>query len=72
MATDESRQTLARFCDLVLADRQLHLQLCAMVDVETFAALATRLGRDHGCEFSVEDVQTAIRERRRAWLERHL
>ena len=72
MATDECRQNLARFCDMALADRQLHQRLCATVDVESFAALAVHLGRDQGCEFSVEDVQTAIRERRRAWLERHL
>jgi hypothetical protein len=66
----EQRQNLERFGELVLADRQLHEQLRATGDTEMFAALAVRLGGERGCVFSAEVVRDALKERRRAWLER--
>ena len=66
----EQRQNLERFGELVLADRALHEQLRASRDVETFAALAVKLGSECGCVFTAEVVRNALNERRRAWLER--
>jgi hypothetical protein len=66
------RQNLAHFGDLVLADRDLHDQLRAAENVESFITLAVRLGAERGCHFSAATVQSAVEEKRRAWLERWL
>ena len=73
MPAERPRQeNLARFIQLVLADGELHARLCAPADPGGFAALAVRLGRDKGCDFTAEEVWNTVRERRRAWLERGL
>ncbi len=66
------RQNLERFGELVLANRELHDRLRAAADVETFAALAVRLGAERGCDFTASVVQAMVNEKRRAWLERWL
>ena len=70
MPAEKSCKDLERFVQLGLADRDLLDQLRATADLESFAALAVRLGRDRVCDFTAEDVRRAVRERRRAWLER--
>ena len=71
MAVDsEQRHNLARFGELVLAEPALHEQLRGARDLETFAALAVRLGAERGCGFSEDTVRAVVNERRRAWLER--
>jgi hypothetical protein len=68
----DQRQNLERFGQLVLADRELHDRLRTTADEKTFVALAVRLGAERGFDFTAEVVETALREQRRAWLERWL
>jgi hypothetical protein len=67
----DERENLERFGELVLADPELHEQLRASAPND-FAALAVRLGAERGCVFTARVVDEAVRERRRAWLERWL
>jgi hypothetical protein len=66
----EQRQNLERFGEAVLADRRLHEQLRSKRDAGAFAALAVQLGEERGFVFTAEVVESALRERRRAWLEK--
>ena len=66
----DQRQNFERFGEWVLADPELHDRLRAAVDVEAFVTLAVRLGAERDCVFSALVVETALREQRRAWLER--
>ena len=68
----DQRQSLEAFGQLVLADRELHDRLRATIDEKTFVALAVRLGAERGFDFTAAVVETAVREQRRAWLERWL
>jgi hypothetical protein len=67
---EAERQELARFRELVLADRALHDRLRAVPHPQDFFALAIQLGVERGCVFSAAVLQTALNEQRRAWLER--
>jgi hypothetical protein len=69
-ALSVASQNLERFRLLVLADRHLHDQLRQTADVDAFVALAVRLGTERGCVFTADEVRAALRERRRALLER--
>jgi hypothetical protein len=71
MGAFDERENLERFGDFVLADPKLHDQLRA-ANPEDFAALAVRLGAERGCVFTAPAVVAALREQRRAWLERWL
>ena len=68
----EQQRNLERFGQLVLAERELHDRLRATADEKTFVELTVRLGAERGCEFTAAIVEAALRERRRAWLERWL
>ncbi len=70
MPAEKPCEDLERFVQLVLAERDLLDQLRATAELESFAALAVRLGREWGCDFTAEEVRSAVRERRRVWLER--
>jgi hypothetical protein len=72
MEAVDQRQNLERFGQLVLADRKLHDQLRAAPDEKAFVALAVQLGAERGCDFTAAAVEAALREHRRAWLERWL
>lgn len=72
MTLDGERQQLARFREQVLADRELHNRLRATASQSEFIALAVQLGAERGCVFTAQLVETALREQRRAWLERWL
>ena len=63
-------QNLERFRQLVLADRGLHEQLRQAAGLDAFVELTVRLGAERDCLFTAEDVRAALRECRRAWLER--
>jgi len=65
-------QNLERFGELVLADSVLHEQLRAAVGEAAFIELAIRLAAERGCELTASALQTAINQKRRAWLERWL
>lgn len=68
IATEQ--KNLECFGELVLADPDLHNRLRATVGIADFALLAVQLGAERGCDFSVQVVQEAVMEKRRAWLER--
>jgi hypothetical protein len=61
-----------RFRALVMADPALHDRLWAETEPVAFAALAVALGGSSGCNFTVENIQQALQEGRRAWIERWL
>jgi hypothetical protein len=63
-------ENLERFRQLVLADRDLHQQLRQTSDLDGFVALAVRLGAERACAFTEQEVRAALRECRRAWLEK--
>jgi hypothetical protein len=63
-------QNLERFRQMVLADRSLHERLRQTADLDGFVALAVRLGAERDCTFTDQEVRAALREVRRAWLER--
>jgi Nif11 domain len=65
-------QNLERFRELVLADSVLHDQLRAAASEAAFIELAIRLAAERGCELTASALQTAINQKRRAWLERWL
>jgi hypothetical protein len=65
-------QNLERFRELVLADSVLHDQLRAAAGEAAFIELAIRLGAERGCKLTASTLQTAINQKRRAWLERWL
>jgi hypothetical protein len=65
-------QHLERFGELVLADSVLHDQLRAAPSEAAFIELAIGLAAERGCELTASALQTAINQKRRAWLERWL
>ncbi len=72
MQAANQQKNLARFSELVLADRALHDQLRAITNPADFVALAIRLGAERGCVFTATEVEAALDEQRRTWLERWL
>lgn len=60
----------AAFRDAVHGDAGLQHALGAERDRERFVALAVRLARERGIALSPEDVEAALHEGMRAWLER--
>lgn len=65
-----SRGALERFQRKVLAEPSLQAPLRDVADAREFPALLVRLGAEHGCDFSEEDVREALRSARRTWRER--
>ncbi|MCX6923814.1 MAG: Nif11 family protein [Verrucomicrobia bacterium] len=72
METQNQQQALERFGEMVLADRALHDQLRATVNEPAFIQLAVRLAAERGCELTALELQAAIIQERRSWLERWL
>jgi Aspartyl/Asparaginyl beta-hydroxylase len=61
---------LQRFQELVASNLSLQKELREMTDHPLFIAETARLGRQHDCHFTAEDVQQAFQKERRSWLER--
>lgn len=68
LAAPVSREGFERFRQHVLEDLTLQEALRAPMEVSAFLALATRLGAEHGCHFSAEELKDIIRDARRSWL----
>ena len=68
----KQQENLARFREMVLADRGLHDQLRATPDEAAFIDLAIRLAAERNCEISAATFKEAVIQKRRAWLERWL
>ena len=65
-----SAADLALFHDVVLADHGLTRLLLAEDRRPAFVARLVGLARDRGYDVTPEDVEEALRERRRVWQER--
>jgi hypothetical protein len=59
-----------RFREMVVDDDALCRALEGESDPHGFAVLAQRLGAERGFAFSLADVQAAIDDGRRRWIER--
>jgi hypothetical protein len=70
--TLDQQLNLERFGELVLADRSLHDQLRAAPNEPAFIELAIRLAAERQLELTAPALQTAINQKRRAWLEKWL
>ncbi len=66
------QEIFEQFHHLVLQDLTLQKRLRETDDLELFVALVVQLGHEHGFDFTSKDVENALRESRRAWLERWL
>jgi len=60
------------FRKIVLAEPQLLEQLRATPDLSSFIALVREVAGQHGFQFTVEEVQAALRASQQAWIERWL
>lgn len=65
-----SQQAFTEFRQLVLQDAALQRQLQQVEDLKEFASLAIALAARHALEITPADLDVALREARRAWLER--
>ena len=65
-----SPEALQRFCRAVFEDLTLQERLRQVIDRQLFIDLAVRVGEEHGFNFNAQDVDDALRENRRVWLER--
>ena len=65
-----SEESLERFRQLVLQDPALQARLRESDDREVFLGLVVQLAETRGYSFTAEEVETALRISRRAWLER--
>jgi hypothetical protein len=68
--TEETKASLERFRQLVLEDASLLEKLRQVRNKRAFVALAQHLGRERGFIFAAADVEDALREARRTWIER--
>ena len=59
-----------RFRDVVLANEDLQRQLRETPDKETFLEVMMNLGRECGYNFSIADIESALGQARRTWIER--
>lgn len=67
-----SREGLEQFRQLVWQDLALQRRLREATGRESFMKLVLSEGERRGCVLTAEDVEEAMRESRRAWLERWL
>ncbi len=65
-----SQQSFDHFRELVLQDPALQTQLQAANNLSELTPLVLKLGRERGCEITVEDIEAAWQAARRAWIER--
>jgi predicted ribosomally synthesized peptide with nif11-like leader len=65
-----SQTDLEQFCERVLQNQSLQEKLRSISDRQAFIASVVQLGTEQGFTFSVEEVQTAMQNMTRAWIER--
>jgi hypothetical protein len=68
----EQAGAFERFRRMVLDDPELFARLREVPDRQGFTDLAMRLGREHGCNLTSEDLDAELNAARRAWIERNL
>ena len=67
-----SVEKLSEFRSLVFADCALQEELRAVTDRQEFIAFVVECGRTRGFEFTAGEAESALRDGRRAWIERWL
>jgi predicted ribosomally synthesized peptide with nif11-like leader len=67
-----SEEKLSEFRGIVFSDTTLQERLREIEDRQEFVRLAVESGRERGCEFTAEEVENALRDGRRVWIERWL
>jgi hypothetical protein len=67
-----SQANLERFCEVVLNNEPLRKALVQLTDKKAFLEAAVQLGAEHGCLFTIEEAQAAMRSNARAWIERFI
>lgn len=65
-------EKLSEFRGIVFSDLSLQNKLLEIEDRQEFVRLIVESGRERGCEFTVEEVENALRDGRRVWIERWL
>ena len=65
-----SQEGLEQFYRLVFDEPVLQEQLKAISSREEFVMLMVRLGAERGCDFTREEVESALQTARRVWIER--
>ena len=65
-----SQEGFEEFRRLVLGDPALQRRLWGEVERESFVQMVVREGAERGFRFTAGEVEAAMREGRRAWLER--
>lgn len=68
--TEETKASFELFRCRVLDDESLLDKLRQTGNKRAFLTLAVRIGREQGYSFGAADIEEALREARRAWLER--
>lgn len=61
---------IAKFRELVLADRGLQDRLRTPEERREYIEAAVRVARDNGVDITPDEVETALRNGRREWIER--
>jgi hypothetical protein len=63
-------ESFEQFRQIVLHDPALQERLRETTDPRPFVDLVVRVGGERGCIFTPEEVEAALREGRRSWIER--
>ncbi|MDJ0654914.1 MAG: Nif11-like leader peptide family natural product precursor [Xanthomonadales bacterium] len=67
-----TQDSFTRFRQRVLDDPDLQQRLRGASEPANFPARVVEMGAELGYEFTVEEVQAALREARQRWIERWL
>lgn len=67
-----SQAEFERFRQVVLADKLLQERLRSVADRDAFSALVVESAAELGFALTVDDVTEAVRDGRRAWIERRI
>jgi predicted ribosomally synthesized peptide with nif11-like leader len=63
-------ENFERFVALVLSESALREKLRSIDDKKAFIARTVEVGAAEGFDFTGEDVEAAMREKKRIWIER--
>lgn len=63
-------EDLEKFRQIVLHDTELQAQLRSVAELDEFVSRIVATGSEHGFVFEANDVNEAMRENRRRWIER--
>ena len=65
-----SRENFERFRAVVVEDESLQARLTGFDDSQDFKDAVLQVGSERGFDFTLEELDQAIREARQSWLER--